>query len=152
MYVLIKVYSNKFISITILGAKTTKQNQISTIASALNNFRVQRRLIFEVLNENKELVIGPGITLVPQLFSLPLFVISFILYCQNLESSWVRYLLIASYVTSFIPQMISFMLYILPSSFYSTEWHHTKIGRWVFGFFQRIRPVPAIALTLDTTR
>ncbi len=115
------------------------------------NFQTRIRLIMEVLSENKELVIGPGITLVPQLFSLPLFIISFTLFCQNLESSWVRYLLIASYFTSFIPQLISFMLYILPSSFYSGEWHRTKISRWISDFL-RFRPsVPTITITSGTT-
>jgi hypothetical protein len=103
----------------------------------------------DVLIDNKELVIGPGITLIPQLFSLPLFIISFTLYCQNLENSWVRYLLIVSYFTSFIPQLISFMLYVLPSSFYSKEWRATKIGRWLFDFFQHSRPAMATSMTLD---
>jgi hypothetical protein len=102
--------------------------------------------VFNVLSDNKELVIGPGITVVPQLFSLPLFIISFTLYCQTLENSWVRYLLIVSYFTSFIPQMISFVLYVLPSSFYSTEWHATKIGQWISVFFQFSQPDPAITI------
>jgi hypothetical protein len=141
----------------ILGTKTkTKRNEKQSETSALDhptdqsildNFRMHLRLVFDVLSENKELVIGPGITLVPQLFSLPLFIVSFTLYCQNLESSWVRYLLIASYFTSFIPQLISFMLYVLPSSFYSTEWHDTKIGRWIFDFSRYNRPIPIITIT-----
>jgi hypothetical protein len=86
--------------------------------------------VHEVLRENKELVIGPGITLIPQLFSLPLFAVSFTLDCQNLENSRRRYLLIALYFTSFIPQLISFFLYVSPSSFYSKEWRSTTIGGW----------------------
>jgi hypothetical protein len=102
-----------------------------------------------VLSENKELVIGPSITLVPQLFSLPLFVISFTLYCRNLETSWVRYLLISSYFTSFIPQTISFMLYVFPSSFYSSEWHATKMSQLLSDIFRFSRPLPTIIIASE---
>ena len=51
------------------------------------SIQARSRLIIDVLRENKEVVIGPAITLVPQLFSLPLFISSFILDCQNLEDS-----------------------------------------------------------------
>ena len=87
------------------------------------------RFVVNVLREHKELVIGPGITLIPQLFSLPLVIFSFSLNCQNIENSWLRYLLIASYWTSLIPQLISFFLYIGPSSFYLSEWRKTEMAQ-----------------------
>jgi hypothetical protein len=121
----------------------TEGNRISS--------RMNFRLVWNVLCEHKELVIGPGITLVPQLFSLPLFIISFTLYCQNLENSWVRYLLIVSYFTSFIPQLISFMLYVLPSTFYSTQWRATVIGQLTSDFFQCNQPVPTTVRISGTT-
>ena len=130
--------------------RNSEQNKLSRIRLALVNFRVNLRLIFDVLSDNKELVIGPGTTLVPQLFSLPLFIISFTLYCQNLESSRLRYLLIVSYFTSFIPQLISFMLYVLPSSFYSAEWRSTKISRWISDLLPCNRPVPTVTITSGT--
>lgn len=98
---------------------------------ALINILRRIRFILSVLNENKELVIGPGITLIPQLFSLPLFISSFTLNCQNIENSWLRHLLITSYWTSFVPQLTSFFLYISPSSVYSDEWHKTKMKQWI---------------------
>ncbi|CAF1582207.1 unnamed protein product [Adineta ricciae] len=125
------------------GIETKHQNE-----SILVNYRNYLQFVFNVLSDNKELIIGPSITLVPQLFSLPLFIISFTLYCQNLENSQMRYLLIVSYFTSFIPQIISFMLYIFPSSFYSTEWHATRIGRSISAFFPVNRPtIPTITIT-----
>jgi hypothetical protein len=130
----------------IAKAETTETPQ-----TRLTRFRTWFHLICEVLSENKELVIGPGITLVPQLFSLPLFVISFTLYCRNLETSWVRYLLISSYFTSFIPQTISFMLYVFPSSFYSSEWHATKMSQLLYDVFQLSRPVPTVTTVSGTT-
>ena len=104
------------------------------------DFRQRIRFILSVLSENKELVVGPGITLIPQLFSLPLFISSFTLDCQNIENSWLRYLLITSYWTSFIPQLISFFLYICPSSFYFDEWSKTKMGQWMNARFQVHQP------------
>jgi hypothetical protein len=103
--------------------------------SALINVRQRIRFIIGVLNENKELVVGPGITLIPQLFSLPLFISSFTLDCRNIENSWLRYLLIASYWTSFTPQLTSFFLYISPSSLYSGEWRKTKMGQSMKSMF-----------------
>ena len=93
--------------------------------------RDRLRLVLDVLNENKELVIGPGITLVPQFFSLPLFISAFVLTCHNIEQSWLRYLLIVCYWISLTPQATSFFLYISPSSSYSNEWRKTKISRWL---------------------
>ena len=85
------------------------------------------RLLKNVLIENKELVIGPAFTLVPQLFSLPYFIAALVLRCQNLQGHRLRYLLTVSYFTSFIPQLMSFFLYIWPSSFYLQQWRATKL-------------------------
>lgn len=86
-------------------------------------------LLREVLYENKELVIGPAVTLIPQLFSLPLFIASLTLVCQTIETSSIRYLIIISYFITFIPQLISFFLYVSPSSLYSREWHATDLSK-----------------------
>ena len=99
--------------------------------------RARLRLVIDVLNENRELVIGPGITLVPQFFSLPLFISAFLLNCRNIEQSWLRYLLIGCYWISLTPQASSFFLYISPSSSYSNEWRKTKVSRWISRWFQR---------------
>jgi hypothetical protein len=110
-------------------------------------------LLRDVLIENKELIIGPGVTLIPQLFSLPLFIISIAFACQEIEKSSIRYLLITSYFTTFIPQLTSFFLYISPSSFYIQEWRLTNLSKW----FQRFRichrqdssPIAAISSTMN---
>jgi hypothetical protein len=91
----------------------------------------------DVLNENKELIARPTIALVPSIFSLftlPLFIIAFSLRCHNLETNPLRYILIAFYFITFIPQMVTFALYIYPSSFYRKEWQATKISRWLTAF------------------
>ena len=95
-------------------------------------------LLRSVLTENKELVIGPAFTLVPQLFSLPYVIASLMLQCQSLQHSGLRSLLIVSYFTTFIPPLMSFRLYISPSSFYTKEWQATSIGKWPM-MFKRLR-------------
>ena len=115
--------------------------------STLNKIRRRLRLALDVLSEKKELVIGPAITLVPQLFSLPLFISAFILDCQNLDNSWLRYFLIVSYWLSFTPQWTSFFLHIFPSSFYSNEWRRTTLGRRIHQTFRRYRSPTSTVLT-----
>ena len=108
---------------------------------ALTRVGYRFQFILHVLNQNKELVIGPAITLVPQLFSVPLFLATFILNCQHLETSPVRYLLMFSYLVSFVPQSISFLLYISTSSFYSKEWHNTRMCLWMNRLFRWHAPL-----------
>ena len=107
-------------------------------ASRPNTVILQDRLhlLRSVLAENKELVIGPAFTLLPQLFSLPYFIASLTLRCQNLQGTGLRHLLTVSYFTTFIPPLMSFQLYISPSSFYSKEWHATSIVTWLMAFKQ----------------
>jgi hypothetical protein len=70
------------------------------------------RLLIDVLMENKELVVAPTITLIPQFFSLPFFIASFSLGCEDLHGNRLRYVLIIFYFTTFIPQLTGFFLYI----------------------------------------
>ena len=119
------------------------------------DMRARLRLIVDVLHENKEFVVGPAITLVPQLFSLPLFISSFVFDCQNLEDSWLRHFLIVSYWISFTPQWTSFFLYIIPSSLYSNEWGQTKVRQWINTLSYRHSSAPRKATTftaLSTNR
>jgi hypothetical protein len=91
-------------------------------------------LLRDVLSDNKELISRPTITLIPSifsLFSLPLFITSFSLRCRDIESSPMRYALIVFYFISFIPQIITFFLYVYPSSLYFNEWRLTRMGQWI---------------------
>ena len=107
-------------------------------------------LLRTVLAENKELVIGPAFTLLPQLFSLPYFVASLMLQCSDLQRTGLRYLLMVSYFTAFIPPLTSFLLYISPSTFYSQEWQATSIGKWLMSFKQR-RQEPTATMNTNGT-
>ena len=142
---LINLFSTLIITLIIVKKKmkTNTSHSSSSLAEQIdrshwmNNSRRRLHFIVDVLRENKEFVIGPAITLVPQLFSLPLFISSFIFNCQNLEDSWLRHFLIVSFWFSFTPQWTSFFLYISPSSFYSSEWHKTTLGRWIDTLLRR---------------
>jgi hypothetical protein len=92
----------------------------------------------------------PAITLIPStfsLFSLPLFITSLTLGCRNIETSSLRYPLIVFYFISFIPQVITFFLYVYPSSLYFNEWRLTRIGQWIIALRQQNLIVNAIVLS-----
>lgn len=109
------------------------------------------RLLRTVWTENKELVIAPAFTLIPQLFSLPFFIASSSLKCQNLHGTSVRYLLMISYFTIYIPQLITFLLYISPSSFYHGEWQNTRISKWISSLRRARQDSPISIVTKTTT-
>ena len=107
--------------------------------------RVGRGTIFRnVLNENREMITRPAVTLIPSLFSLfslSFFIISFSLGCQNLDANPLRYLLLTFYFLTFLPQMLMFVLYIYPSSFYWKQWQSTTISQHLTALRQRQQPI-----------
>ena len=100
-----------------------------------NEVRLDRRMAFRnVLNENREMITRPALTLIPSLFSLfslPFLIISFSVGCQNVDEDPVRYVLIVFYFVTYVPPMLMFILYISPSSFYCKEWESTAIRQWM---------------------
>jgi hypothetical protein len=46
-----------------------------------------------------------------------------------LKIDWKRYLLIISYFVLYWPQVLSYKLYVSPSSFYKEEFHATKLNK-----------------------
>lgn len=114
-------------------------------------------LLWDVLCENKELLIGPALTLIPQLFSLPIFISSAAFVCRSIETTSLRYLIIVSWAASFIPQLTTFFLYISPSSFYKREWHATELSKWlhrVLSLHYQVPPTGAtiFSITRDKTK
>ena len=76
------------------------------------------------------MIARPAITLIPSsfsLFSLPLFILAFSLGCRNIDEHPLRYLVLTFYFLTFIPSIITFILYIYPSSFYWKEWQSTEM-------------------------
>ena len=120
----------------------------SSILCIATSNEARRTILRNVLNENREMITRPAITLIPSifsLFSLSFLIISFSLGCQNLEDNPLRYLLIIFYFVTFFPQMLMFYLYIYPSSLYWKEWQSTTIIQQIAVLRQR-RPLES-----DTT-
>ncbi len=87
------------------------------------------RTYMDLLSKNKDLILAPSVTMLPQLFSLPQFILSLSLACQEFKIGWQRVLLIISYFITYLPQVLSYKLYISPSSFYMEEFNATKLNR-----------------------
>jgi hypothetical protein len=106
-------------------ATATKKNKdhLHADAKTKSTFRTYADLLIV----HKELILAPSITMLPQLFSLPQFILSFTLACQEFNISWQRYLLITSYFLTYLPQVLLYVLYISPSTFYKNEFHDTKL-------------------------
>ncbi len=63
------------------------------------------------------------------LSSLPQAILSFSYACTEFKQLWQRYTLVTVYFLSYLPQMIGFILYVLPSTTYSEEFRQTLIGK-----------------------
>ncbi len=113
----------QIISITLLNilaarsrAKTTEGNT-TFVRMLKKQFRTQ-----------KELYITPGIII---LSALPQAILSFSLACTQL-STWQRHALLAAFLFSYTPQVLGFILFVLPSSAYKKEFARTLIAKKLF--------------------
>ena len=112
------------ISITIMLVRTA-----SSRARTSGSQRVTFASIFKnQLKTQKELYITPMIII---LSSLPQTILSFSYACGGLNQSWQRYSLLAAYFFSYLPQILGFILYVLPSTAFSDEFRKTPIGKMV---------------------
>lgn len=82
-----------------------------------------------VLGENVDLIFAPIITIVPQFFSLPYSILLNAMGCHGLDSAFARYLYLGSIFALFIPQTISFLLYVRFSSIYYEHFRATTLGK-----------------------
>ncbi|CAF4370897.1 unnamed protein product [Rotaria sp. Silwood2] len=86
-----------------------------------SNFQTNRtynQLLREQFHEHKKLFIAPVILVI---LALPRLIISFVSKCMKSTSdSW---LFLIGYFISFIPSMLTFVIYILPSNFYKEQFH-----------------------------
>jgi hypothetical protein len=124
------------LSTTILMVLITRKRAVATTKKAAGpksglNLRLPMRIYVRLFSENKELILAPLVTMLPQLFALPQFILSFSLACQEFNVNWQRYLLIISYFITYFPQVLSYKLYVSPSSFYKDEFHATELYKIV---------------------
>ena len=93
-------------------------------------------ILMSQLKTQKEQYITPIIIV---LSSLPQTILSFSYACTELKQSWQRYTLLTTYFLSYLPQMLGFILYVLPSTIYSEELRQTAIGKRVLRQRRAIR-------------
>ncbi|CAF1589927.1 unnamed protein product [Didymodactylos carnosus] len=109
-------------SITFLIVQTAK-SRVRTSNNALSLTKTFKRQFYQ----NKEQYLTPIIII---LCALPQLVISFSLSCTPLtETTWKRVSLLITYLLSFVPQLLGFILYVLPSTSYKQEFKKTAIAK-----------------------
>ncbi len=112
----------QIIAITLLIVWAAK-SRAKTSTSRTNDFSQILRKQFQT---QKELYITPSVIIFAALPQL-IFTSSFV--CTELNYAWQRYGLLIAYLFSFIPQLFGFVIFVLPSSSYTTEFKKTKIGQ-----------------------
>ncbi|CAF0959549.1 unnamed protein product [Didymodactylos carnosus] len=95
-------------------------------AAIADNNKALTTVYREQFQKRKDLFIPPIIIL---FCALPQFLISFSLACTELNIAWQRYLLTAAYFCSYLPQVLGYYLYIVPSTFYREEFSATIFGK-----------------------
>ncbi|CAF1128026.1 unnamed protein product [Adineta ricciae] len=88
-------------------------------------------LLKKQFETQKELYVTPMIIV---LSALPQTILTFYFACTQLNT-WQQHLLLNSYLLSYVPQVLGFILYVLPSTNYKKEFFHTLIGKnskWIF--------------------
>jgi hypothetical protein len=156
--VLYKENSSALLCVANLNSNiVAKYNRVSTIFHYLAPFSVQvlavtllilhiarsrsktidKKLKFskvmkEQFNVHKELYITPAIII---LCALPQIILAFTLGCKQL-SLWQRHTMLFAYLLSYIPHLLGFILYVLPSSKYQKEFSETSLAKkyfkWMF--------------------
>lgn len=89
----------------------------------------------------KELYITPGST---ALSSLSQIILSFSFACTEL-SVWQRHTLLVTCFLSYAPQILGFVLFVLPSSTYMKEFRETTLSKtFLFRWILRNKKLPAV--------
>ena len=113
----------QIISITLL---------IIFIARNKSNLAAEQITYMQILQkqfkQRKELYLTPIIHIVS---SLPNVILAFSLACTQMNSLQ-RHILLAAYLFSYIPSMLGFLVYVLPSRTYKEEFMQTSLGKKYF--------------------
>jgi hypothetical protein len=120
------------ISITILIVQITLARARTRGGSNQQTFMY----LFKIqLKTQKEQYVTPMIIIFS---SLPQAILSFSYACTELKQSWQRYTLLTTYLLSYLPQMLGFILYVLSSTTFSQEFRQTMVGKRLL----RQQPLP----------
>jgi hypothetical protein len=104
------------ISTIILITKKSRQQ------ANIHKKRPYKEILIEQLKENKHLLTAPIVLI---LLVLPHLIITFVSKCmKSIDDAW---LFLTGYFISFIPPMLTFIVFILPSKFYKKEFHKSVV-------------------------
>jgi hypothetical protein len=137
------------ISITLLIILTA-QSRSSTAANG-GTFMEQLQRQF---NNQKELYIAPIIIV---LSGLPHIILSFSFTCITLLA-WQRHAILVAYFLSHAPQLLGFVLFVLPSTTYIKEFRKTRLAkrclyRWVsVSYQQSVANIHSIGIFMQKTK
>jgi hypothetical protein len=123
----------QILSITLLIVLSA-QSRSNTAASG-RQFSKQLKRQFR---NQKDLYIAPIIIV---LSGLPHIILSFILACISL-ATWQRHAILVAYFLSYAPQLLGFILFVLPSTEYVKEFQKTRLAkkrpyRWMISSYRR---------------
>jgi hypothetical protein len=65
--------------------------------------------------------------------ALPQAILSYSYACSELKELWQRYTLLTAYFLSYLPQILGFILHVLPSTIFSREFRQTVVGKRLTG-------------------
>lgn len=94
-------------------------------ANLLKEQNTYRQILQKQFKERTELYITPSIHIVS---SLPSVILAFSFVCTEMNNLQ-RHVLLAAYILSYIPSMLGFIVYVLPSSMYKKEFMETSLGK-----------------------
>jgi hypothetical protein len=77
-----------------------------------------RDVLKEQVLAYKNWIIGP---IVLVMLALPRLVFALVFTCISTSTPWQTYMLLSGYFVAFLPQMASFIIFVLPSEFYKKE-------------------------------
>ena len=97
-------------------------------AKTAGNRVLLSQMLKQQFSIQKELYVTPAIII---LSALPQAILSFSLACTQL-SDWSRHMLLGTFLLSYSPQVLGFILYVLPSSGYKKEFGETIIAKKYF--------------------
>jgi hypothetical protein len=115
-------FAIQVVSVTILIVQTAR----SRARANTSNKDTFIDLFKKQFKTHREHYITPMIIV---LSSLPQIALSFSYACTELKQPWQRYMLLTTYFLSYLPQMLGFILYVLPSTAFTEEFHQTIIGK-----------------------
>lgn len=108
------------LSITLLLVLVSRSRAKSTGGNVTFGY-----VLKQMFHAQKELYVTPTIII---LSALPQAILSFSLACSEL-STWQRHVLLFSYLFSYAPQILGFILFVSPSKAFSKELQETALGK-----------------------